>query len=131
MASHIGRDGIVKVGAATVAEVKSFSIEESADTVETTKMTDVARSHAITLTSFSGSLDCFWDETDTAGQGALTIGASVTLALYPEGETAGDTYYSGTALVTGVSRSASFDGMVEASISVQGTGALTADTVTP
>ena len=131
MASHIGRDGIVKVGAATVAEVKSFSIEESADTVETTKMTDTARSHAITLTSFSGSLDCFWDETDTTGQGALTIGASVTLALYPEGDTTGDTFYSGTALVTGVSRSASFDGMVEASISVQGTGALTADTVTP
>ena len=129
MASHIGRDGIVKVGAATVAEVKSFSIEESADTVETTKMTDTARSHAITLTSFSGSLDCFWDETDTTGQGALTIGASVTLALYPEGDTTGDTYYSGTALVTGVSRTASFDGMVEASISVQGTGALTADTV--
>jgi len=129
MASHIGRDGIVKVGAATVAEVKSFSIEESADTVETTKMTDVARSHAITLTSFSGSLDCFWDETDTTGQGALTIGASVTLALYPEGDTTGDTYYSGTALVTGVSRTASFDGMVEASISVQGTGALTASTV--
>lgn len=129
MASHIGRDGIVKVGANTVAEVKSFSIEESADTVETTKMTDTARSHAITLTSFSGSLDCFWDETDTTGQGALTIGASVTLALYPEGDTVGDTYYSGTALVTGVSRSASFDGMVEASISVQGTGALTASTV--
>jgi predicted secreted protein len=129
MASHIGRNGIVKVGANTVAEVKSFSIEESADTVETTKMTDVARSHAITLTSFSGSLDCFWDETDTTGQGALTIGASVTLALYPEGDTTGDTYYSGTALVTGVSRSASFDGMVEASISVQGTGALTASTV--
>lgn len=129
MASHIGRDGIVKVGANTVAEVKSFSIEESADTVETTKMTDVARSHAITLTSFSGSLDCFWDETDTTGQGALTIGASVTLALYPEGEAVGDTYYSGTALVTGVSRTASFDGMVEASISVQGTGALTASTV--
>jgi predicted secreted protein len=129
MASHIGRDGIVKVGTATVAEVKSFSIEESADTVETTKMTDTARTHAITLTSFSGSLDCFWDETDTTGQGALTIGASVTLALYPEGEVAGDTYYSGTALVTGVSRSASFDGMVEASISVQGTGALTASTV--
>ena len=129
MASHIGRDGIVKVGANTVAEVKSFSIEESADTVETTKMTDTARSHAITLTSFSGSLDCFWDETDTTGQGALTIGASVTLALYPEGEAVGDTYYSGTALVTGVSRSASFDGMVEASISVQGTGALTASTV--
>jgi predicted secreted protein len=129
MASHIGRDGIVKVGSATVAEVKSFSIEESADTVETTKMTDTARSHAISLSSFSGSLDCFWDETDSSGQGALTIGASVTLGLYPEGGASGATFYSGTALVTGVSRTASFDGMVEASISVQGTGALTASTV--
>lgn len=128
MASHIGRDGVVKVGANVVAEVKSFSIEESADTVETTKMTDTARTHAITLTSFSGSLDCFWDETDTAGQGALTVGASVSLALYPEGDSVGATYYSGTALVTGVSRTASFDGMVEASISVQGTGALSAAT---
>ena len=91
-------------------------------------MTDTARTHAITLTSFSGSLDCFWDETDTTGQGALTVGASVTLALYPEGEAVGATFYSGTALVTGVSRTASFDGMVEASISVQGTGALTSDT---
>ncbi len=124
MASHIGRDGIVKVGSNAVAEVKSFSIEETADTVETTKMTDTARTHAVTLTSFSGSLDCFWDETDTNGQGALTNGASVTLNLYPEGDTTGDTYYTGTALVTGVSRSASFDGMVEATISVQGTGAL-------
>ena len=94
-------------------------------------MTDTARTHAVTLTSFSGSLDCFWDETDTNGQGALTNGASVTLNLYPEGDTNGDTYYSGTALVTGVSRSASFDGMVEATISVQGTGALTSATVTP
>jgi len=129
MASHIGRDGIVKVGSNAVAEVKSFSIEETADTVETTKMTDTARTHAITLTSFSGSVDCFWDETDATGQGALTNGASVTLALYPEGDTTGDTYYTGTALVTGVSRSASFDGMVEATISVQGTGALTSATV--
>lgn len=129
MASHIGRDGIVKVGSNTVAEVKSFSIEESADTVETTKMADTARTHVITLTSFSGSVDCFWDETDSSGQGALTVGASVTLALYPEGDTTGDTYYSGTALVTGVSRSSSFDGMVEASISVQGSGALTSSTV--
>ena len=81
------------------------------------------------MTSFSGSIDVFWDETDTSGQGALTIGSEVTLNVYPEGDTAGDTYYTGTAIVTGVSRSASFDGLVEASVSVQGTGALTSTTV--
>jgi predicted secreted protein len=92
-------------------------------------MGDTARTYKSSLTSFSGSLDVFWDETDTNGQGALTIGSEVTLNVYPEGDTAGDTYYTGAAIVTGVSRSASFDGLVEASVSVQGTGALTSTTV--
>ena len=128
MATHIGRDGIIKVGSNAVAELRSFSIEETGDTVEDTVMTDTARTYISTLTSFTGSADVFWDETDTSGQGALTVGSSVTINFYPEGADTGDTYYSGTALVTGVTRSASFDGMVEASISLQGSGALTAST---
>ena len=129
MATHIGRDGKIKVGSNAVAEVRSFSIEETGDTVEDTVMTDTARTYLATLTSFTGSADVFWDETDTNGQGALTVGSSVTINFYPEGDQSGDTYYSGSAIVTGVSRSSSFDGMVEASISLQGSGALTATTV--
>lgn len=128
MATHIGRDGKIKVGSNAVAEVRSFSIEETGDTVEDTVMTDTARTYLATLTSFTGSADCLWDETDTSGQGALTVGSSVTINFYPEGDSTGDTYYSGSAIVTGVTRSASFDGMVEASISLQGSGALTAST---
>jgi len=129
MATHKGSEGTVKVGSNAVAEIKSYSIEESADTLEDTSMGDSARTYKSSLTSFSGSLDVFWDETDSDGQGALTIGSEVTLNVYPEGETAGDTYYTGSAIVTGVSKSASFDGLVEASISVQGNGALTTTTV--
>ena len=129
MATHKGSEGTVKVGSNAVAEIRSYSIEESADTLEDTSMGDAARTYKPSLTSFSGSLDVFWDETDTDGQGALTIGSEVTLNVYPEGDTTGDSYYTGTAIVTGVSRSASFDGLVEASISVQGTGALTPDEV--
>jgi predicted secreted protein len=129
MATHKGSEGIVKVGTDSVSEVRSYSIEETADTLEDTSMGDSARTYKSSLTSFSGSLDVFWDETDTAGQGALSIGSEVTLNLYPEGDTSGDTYYTGTAIVTGVTRSGSFDGLVEASVSVQGTGALTQTTV--
>lgn len=129
MATHTGKDGVVKVGSDDVAEVRSFSLNETADTAETTTMGDTARTHSITLTSFDGSLDVYWDETDTAGQVALGVGSSVTLGLYPEGDGSGATYYSGTALVTGVSKSTSFDGMVEMSISVQGSGALSTATV--
>lgn len=129
MATHIGRDGVIKVGANTVAELRSFSIEETGDTVEDTVMTDTARTFTPTLTSFTGSADVYWDETDTLGQAALTVGAAVSIGFYPEGDTVGDTYYTGSCIVTGVSRSSSFDGMVEASITLQGSGALTASTV--
>jgi hypothetical protein len=128
MATHKGSEGVIKVGTDSVLEIRSYSIEESADTLEDTSMGDSARTYKPSLTSFSGSLDVFWDEGDT-GQSALSIGSEVTLNVYPEGDTAGDTYYSGSAIVTGVSRTGSFDGLVEASISVQGNGALTESTV--
>ena len=129
MATHKGSEGIIKVGSSSVAEVRSYSLEEAADVLEDTSMGDSARTYKSSLTSFSGSLDVFFDETDTSGQGALSIGSEVPLNVYPEGDASGDTYYSGTAIVTGVTRSASFDGLVEASISVQGSGALTETTV--
>lgn len=129
MATHKGSEGVVKVGANTVSEIRSWTIAESADTLEDTSMGDTARTFKSSLTTFTGSMDVFWDETDATGQGALTIGAEVTFNVYPEGDTSGDTYYTGTAIVTEVSRTAAFDGLVEASISLQGTGALSESTV--
>lgn len=129
MATHTGSEGTVKVGANSIAEIRSFSIDETGDTVEDTTMSDTSRTYKSSLTSFSGSVDVFWDETDTTGQGALTVGAEITINAYPEGDTTGDTYKTGSAIVTGVSLSSSFDGMVESSISFQGSGALTTTTV--
>lgn len=129
MATHAGSEGTVKVGANAIAEIRSFSIEQSADTLEDTTMGDSARTYKPSLTTFTGSVDVLWDETDTTGQGALTIGAEVTLNLYPEGAVSGDTYLSGTAIVTGRTINSSYDGLVEMSISVQGSGALTITTV--
>jgi hypothetical protein len=129
MATHTGSEGTVKVGANAIAEIRSFSIEESADTLEDTTMGDGARTYKPSLTTYTGTVDVLWDETDTTGQGALTIGAEVTLNLYPEGDTSGDTYYTGAAIVTGRTINSSFDGLVEMSISVQGNGALTQTTV--
>lgn len=128
MANHAGSEGTVHVGNAAVAEIRSYSISETADTIEDTSMGDFSRTYKASLKSFSGSIDVFWDETDTTGQGALTVGAEVTIKFYPEGTTAGDIFYSGSAIVTGKTINGSFDGMVEASITVQGTGALTTTT---
>lgn len=128
MATHAGSEGTVKVGANAVAEIRSFSVSETADTIEDTTMGDAARTYKASLKSFSGSLDVYWDETDTNGQGALTVGSEVTIGFYPEGATTGDTYLTGSAIVTGLTVNSSFDGMVEASITIQGNGALSTST---
>lgn len=128
MAVTKGSEGLVKIGANTVAEVKSYSIEQSSDTVETTSMGDTARTYAPSLNTFSGTIECHWDETDTTGQGALDIGAEVTLNLYPEGDASGS-YYTGEIIITGVSRAAAMDDIVSATYSFQGTGALSLETV--
>jgi predicted secreted protein len=131
MATHTGSEGFVRVGVATIAEIRSYSIEETADTVEDTSMGDTYRTHKTTLKAFSGSVDVFWDETDTTGQVALVPGAVVTVGFYPEGATSGDTFLSGSAIVTSKTITGSFDGMVESTINIQGTGALTTSTVAP
>jgi predicted secreted protein len=128
MATHAGSEGTVKVGSNAIAEIRSFSIEETAETLEDTSMGDTARTYKASLTTYTGSLDVLYDETDTTGQGALTVGAEVTLNLYPEGDTTGDVELTGSAIVTSRSISSSFDGLVEMSISVQGNGALTTTT---
>lgn len=129
MANHKGSEGTVHVGSNAIAEIRSYSLEESCDTIEDSTMGDSARTYLASLTTFSGSVDVFFDESDTNGQVALAVGSSVTIKFYPEGSSSGDTFYSGTAIVTGKTISASFDGMVEASISVQGTSAITTATV--
>ena len=128
MATHAGSEGVVFSGSNQVNEVRSYTISETGETLEDTSMGDAARTYIASLKTFTGSLDVFWDETD-AGQGDLDIGSTITLNLYPEGNTSGDTYYTGSAIVTERSITASFDGLVEMSVSVQGTGALSETTV--
>ncbi len=125
MANHKGSEGVAKIGANTIAEIKDFSLSETAETIDDTTMGDSARTKQVGLTTASGSMTAFWDETDTSGQGAMTVGASVTLNLYPEGATTGDKYATLTALITEKGVSTTLDGMVETSMSFEANGAVT------
>lgn len=129
MATFKGNSGTVKVGSNAIAEIRSFNIDESMDTIEDTAMGDTYRTYKTSLKAFSGSVDVFFDDTDTNGQGALTVGSEVTVNFQMEGDTSGSHLLTGTALVTGRTITSSFDGMVEASLTLQGTGALTETTV--
>lgn len=128
MANHSGKAGALKIGSSSLGELRSYSISETAGTIEDTTLTDTAKTYKTGQTSWSGSCDAFWDESD-AGQTAITSGAEITLNMYPEGGEGGATFGSGTAIVTEIGTSAAIDGMVEVSFSFQGSGALTWATV--
>ncbi len=128
MATFSGSAGVVKAGGAVIGEIRSFTVDQTGDTVEDTAMGDAARSYKATLNTFTASVDALFDDTDAA-QTSMTIGASLAFLFQPEGSGSGAYQLSGTGLVTGISQTQSFDGLVERSFTVQGTGALTIGTV--
>ena len=125
MATFSGSDGVILVGTDQVAEVRSYSIDETMDTLEDTSMGDTSRTYKTSLKSFSGSADVFFDDTDTSGQGALTVGTSATLNIQMEGNTTSDHKLTGSAIVTSRSIGVTSDGINTATYSLQGTGGLT------
>lgn len=129
MATNKGSSGVVKIAAsggsvAVVGEVRSYSIDTTADTVEDTVMGDTARTYLPSLTSATLSVECYWDDGD-AQQLVLDEGTDIDWEIHPTGTGAGEKYYSGGGVVTAKTITASFDGMVEASFSVQVSGAVT------
>ena len=129
MATHTGSSGLVKVGTNTIAEVRSFTLDTTAELLEDTTLTDTSKTFQVGKKGATASIECFWDETDTNGQIAIAEGSQVALNLYPEGADSGDYYFGGTWLVTANSTSTPTDGMIEATFSATLTGALTRGTV--
>jgi predicted secreted protein len=132
MAIQTGNNGAVSIDGVNIAQVRSFSIEMTRDTIETSVMGTEVRTFLTGLSSFSGSADVYFDtaqfDTNEAkfNPTAGLVGASgVAVKLYLEENYSGSSDYAftGNVIVTGYTVNSSFDGLVEASISFQGTGA--------
>ena len=128
MATHHGKEGVVTVGGTGVGELTSFTLETTGDVVEDTALTDATKSFVAGRTSFSGTLEMHFDETDSP-QTSLTAGSSIAFILLPEGNASGDRSFSGSGIVTGMSVNNSMDAIVSRTVTFQGTGALTIGTV--
>ena len=124
MANHIGNSGDVTIGANIVAEVLSWSLTEGANVADDTVIGDASSSHIVGTKNWSGSISCYWDETDSTGQEAMVVGASVALHLRPEGAGASNIDFNGQATITSIERSGANDSIVTANFSFQGSGAL-------
>ena len=128
MATHHGKEGVVTAGGSGVGELTSFTLETTGDVVEDTALTDATKSFVAGRTSFSGTLEMHFDETDSP-QTSLTAGSSIAFILLPEGNASGDRSFAGTGIVTGMSVTNSMDAVISRNVTFQGTGALTIGTV--
>ena len=128
MATHHGKEGVVTAGGTGIGELTGFTLETTGDVVEDTALTDATKSFVAGRTSFSGTLEMHYDETDSPQQ-TLTAGSSIAFILLPEGNSTGDESFTGTGIVTGMSVSVPLDGITNRSVTFQGTGTLTRGTV--
>lgn len=134
---HSGSQGIVYMGSTAVASIRSFSFEETQETIDATTMNTAGaafRSNKATFKSWSATIDVFWSVEESVGvdttetNPTLQPGATeYTFHFWPTGDSANELGYTGTGLVTGRTISTSVDGMVEASITVLGTGPITTE----
>jgi hypothetical protein len=137
MATMVGNNGSITVNGINVANVRNFSIELTADTIETTTMGVDVRTYVSGLSSFSGSADVYFDPADydtnetTFNPTAGLVGAAGVAGkfyLQENYSSALDYAFTGNIVVTGWTVNSTMDGLVEASMSFQGTGAATYST---
>ena len=122
----------------TIAEVRSWSVEHTMDTVEYTNMSsDGIRKYLPTFKTWTGTVELYIPFDDTAQDNeilteensavnAIVTGDTYFFQLYVDDSASGvNTSYDGYGIVTGVSRSVAFDGMAEMTVTVQGNSDLT------
>jgi predicted secreted protein len=129
MAVLSGENGTVKYGSdsggasTAIANVRSWTVDHTKDVIETSKMGDSSRSYISGLHSFTGSMEVIYDDSET-GTAVFDTANDSTLHVEFFPTTTGGQKYEGDVIVTSVSRTASFDDLITATVSFQGTGPL-------
>ncbi len=129
MAKVVGRNGVLKIGAVTVAGLKSISESESCEAIDDSELGDQELTYVAGDITRNYTAELHWDKADATGQGALEIGATVTAVYQPEGDASGAETNSISALVTNLGRANEKGSMVTKTATLLGSGAKTVGAV--
>lgn len=130
--AYTGLTAKLMIGEKELAYISNWSVEETKDVIEVTKLGESSKEKLPSLYSWSASADGTADFENDAAQKtlreAMLAGTPVTAKFYLKDET---TYLTGTALVESMSLDISAEDKGNISISLSGTGelALTSPTV--
>lgn len=128
MARYKGKDGSGTAGGNSIGEIESFDVSLTAQELAADVMGNDWSQIEVGLKSASGSMSVLRDPADT-GQTAMAVGSTVTLALYPMGNTSGLTSISGDFVVTEEGISSQVNDLVKTQYSFRNSGEVTLGTV--
>lgn len=113
----VGKAGHIEIpGQTTIAGIKSWTIDLTADVVETTAFEDAGvRAYLGTVTGWSGSFEGY-----KSGVPIVISGDVQSTRMFEDATT----FWTGDLIVTGLSETASHDGVAAISYTFQGTGVL-------
>lgn len=133
MANYQGNNGTVKIksGSATltaVADVRTWSVTMTRDTVESTAMGDSNRKYLKGLQTFTGSMEIVYNDSEDAVVNTSLdpdTDATVQVEFYADALNTTTAKFVGDVCVTSFSASNTYDGLMTATVEFQGTGAPT------
>ena len=121
MANYSGNTGTVKIGINTVLEMLDFTLSTGVATIDNSSIGDDDDTHLIGTGNWSASINCFFDDNDSTGQELMKAGLSASLIFQPATASA---IFTGTATIEGLEVGLARNGMVTASFTAKGNGAL-------
>lgn len=128
MATFRGMDGSVTFAAAVVGEIKSWSINASAEMLEDTAMGDKWKTFVGGIAEWSGQATANLDYGDTNGQKAMVdkiaVATPASTGAALEFLVNTGKKYTGTALVSGFQITQQIGEIVQVQFDFQGSGAL-------
>ncbi|MBM4117831.1 hypothetical protein FJ251_08820 [bacterium] len=122
MAKYHGKTGVVKISSTAVAEVTGWDYEDSVELAESTAAGAAGKTYMAGIADGQGTVTCRHSPAPSpdAGQALIVKGATLTLNLYPAGETSSYVRYQGSVIVKSVKRSADLSKVGEFSFQFQG-----------
>ncbi len=129
MTTATGNSGQLSFGGPNITELKSWSLEESAEQLDDTAMGDTNRTAKAGLPGATGTIEVHYDEADSV-QESMDAAATGVLILFPKGNTTANPRITLTVQITGRSTSGAIDEILPQSFNYGiSTGAVVRDLV--
>jgi hypothetical protein len=132
MAYSHGSKAVLKLNDGTLRDTSPFltsvSFPKTIDTAEVTTLGDTAKEYIVGLQDATISAEGIYDPTLDGYIANIVTAGSAAFEYSPQGTTAGNVKYSGTAILTSYEIATAVDGAGTVSLELQVTGAVTKGT---